>query len=641
VSDVFGISISALQAYQTALSVTSNNIANANTPGYAKETTDLTSAVPQSDGSAPIGAGVDVAGISRAYSQLNTNQLNSSQSTLGQLNSLQNYTNQIDNIVGTTAGGLSTAIQSYYSAWSTVSNDPTSTAARQALLGAAQSVAAAFSSTNSQLQGLNSSINANITADVTQINSLSSSIAALNQQIVVGTADAGGQPPNDLLDQRDQLVSNLSQLVGITTTTDPNGEMNIFVGTGQPLVLDSISTALTTIPNQFNASQLEVSTASNGNHPISGQITSGDLGGLLAARTQAVTPAINQLGQIAVALNQSANAQQDSGMDLNGQLGANLFSVGGPQAVSSLDNTDSTAATVSLLPNGAGVAALTGDNYLLTYQGGAYSLTNTSNGSAVAFTGNGTAGNPITAAGLSIVLSGTPAAGDEFLIEPTAQAAGTFNVALTNTSQLAAAGALQTSAAGTNAGNAAISSGTVVTASNPALLTTATIAFTSATTYSINGGANQPYTSGSNIPPSNPPTYGWQVQITGTPASGDTFTVQSNAGATGDNRNALASANQQTQGILSNGTVSINGAVSALITGVGSQAQQVNSSQTAQAAVNSQALANLQAYSGVNLDEEAANLLQWQQAYQSSAQALSIANSTFTFFMDSINGTYT
>jgi flagellar hook-associated protein 1 FlgK len=632
VSDVFGISISALQAFQTALQVTSNNIANANTPGYDKESVELTSAIPQSAGSAPIGAGVNVAGISRAFSQLSANQLNISQSNLGQLNSLQNYTGQIDNIVGTTAGGLSTAIQNYYSAWSTLSNDPTSTAARQALLSAAQSVSAAFSSTNSQLQALNSNINSAVVADVTQINSLSTSISALNQQIVVGTADDGGrQPPNDLIDQRDQLVSNLSKLVGITTTAGSNGAVNVFVGNGQPLVLGNVTTPLTTIPNQFNATQVEVSIASNGTNPISSQLTSGDLGGLLAARTQAVEPAINQLGQIATALSQTANAQQNSGLDLNGQLGANLFSVGGPQASSSASNTDATSATVSI----ANVGALTTDDYVLRYQGGTYSLTNASDGTAVAFTGSGTALSPISAAGLSIVLSGTPASGDQFLIKPTAQAAATFSVALTGTSQLAAAGAIQTSAANSNAGNATISSGTVITASNPALLNPVNIQFTSATTYSINGGANQPYTSSGNIAQN-----GWQVQITGTPVAGDTFTVQSNAGGKGDNRNALASANQQTLGVLSNGTISVNGAVGALITGIGSQAQQVNTAQTAQTAVNSQALQNVQSVSGVNLDEEAASLLQWQQAYQASAQALNIANSTFTFFMDSINGTY-
>ncbi len=630
-SDVFSISISALQAFQTAIQVTSNNIANANTPGYAKETALLTSAVPQTNGSASIGAGVNVAGISRAYSQLAADQLNGSQSTLSQLNSLQSYTNQIDNIVGTTAGGLSTALQSYYNAWSTVANTPTSTAARQALLSAAQSVASAFQTTNSQLQNLSSNVNSSISADVTQINSISSSIAKLNNQIAVATANAGGQAPNDLIDQRDQLVSNLSQLVGVSTTQGDNGAVNVFIGNGQPLVLQNTATTLTTVPNQFNATQLEVASSADPNNPISSQITSGDLGGLLAARTQAVYPAINQLGQIATALSQSANAQQSTGLDLNGNFGANMFSVGGPTAVASSNNSDATSAAVSV----ANVGALTSNNYLLGYQGGSYSLTNAATGAAVAFTGNGTAGSPITADGLSIVLSGTPAAGDQFLIQPTAQAAGSFGLALSSTSQIAAAGAVRTSAATTNAGNGTISSGTVVTPSNPNLLSTATITFTSPTTYSINGAGSYAYTSGGSISQN-----GWQIAITGAPAAGDVFTVQSNAGGTGDNTNALASANQQSQGVLQNGVTSITGAVSALITGIGSQAQQVNTAQTAQTAVNSQAQQTVQSISGVNLDEEAANMLQWQQAYQASAQALSIANSTFTFFMNSINGTY-
>jgi flagellar hook-associated protein 1 FlgK len=631
VSDIFGISISALQAFQTALSVTSNNIANANTPGYSRETAELSNAAPQSEVSAPIGGGVVVSSINRAYSQLADNQLNSSQSTLGQLNSLQGYTNQIDNIVGTTAGGLSAALSSYYSAWSGVANDPTDPAARQALLSTAQSVASAFQSTGSQLQGLNSNIDQGITADVTQINSLAKSIAALNGQIQVGTNNAGGQAPNDLIDQRQQLVSNLSQLVGISTTTDSNGELSVFIGNGQALVLQNNATALTTVPNQFDATELEVATAANPANPISSQITSGDLGGLFAARTQAVDPAINQLGQIATALSQSANSQQNTGLDLSGNFGANFFSVAGPQAFSSANNTGTASASVSI----ANVGALTANDYLLRYEGGAYSLTNAATGSAVAFTGNGTSGSPLTADGLSIVLSGTPASGDQFLIQPTAQAAGSFSVALTNVSQIAAAGAIKTSAADANSGSATISAGTVVTASNPNLLDTTTIEFTSPTAYSINGAGSFAYTSGGNIAQN-----GWQVQISGTPATGDIFAVQSNVGGTGDNRNALASANQQSQGILTGGTTSVNGAVSNLISGIGSQAQQVNTSQTAQTAVNAQALQSLQSVSGVNLDEEAANLLQWQQSYQAAAQALTIGNSTFDFFLSSINGTF-
>ena len=564
-----------------------------------------------------MGAGVSVGGVTRAYSQTAANQLNTSQSSLGQLNALQNYTSQIDNLFGTSAAGLTSALQNYYSGWAAVSDNPTSAAARQALLGDASALAQNLNTTSTQLNNLNTDVNTRITSDVQQINSVSTQIAKLNQQIANGSGV--GQAPNALLDQRDQLVSSLSQIVGVTTTSNNDGSINVFVGNGQPLVLDSTSYSLGTAPNQFNASQLEVAN-SNGN-PISSSITSGDLGGLLSARTQAIDPALNQLGQIATAVATSANTQQASGLDLNGQLGGALFSIGAPVANASIKNTSAVSASVSI----SNIGALTADNYVLSYAAGAYSLTDQTTGANVAVTGAGTVASPLTANGLSIVLSGTPASGDQYLIQPTAQAAGTLSVALSNGSGLAAAGAVQTSAADTNTGTATISAGTVTNPADPNLLNTVTIAFTSPTTYTINGAGSFAYTSGGSITDN-----GWQTKISGTPAAGDTFTVQSNAGGTGDNTNALAFVNQQSQGYLSNGTESVSGAVSALISGAGAQAQQVNTAQTAQTAVNTQAQTNVQSVSGVNLDEEAANLMQWQQSYQAAAQALSVANGLFT-----------
>jgi flagellar hook-associated protein 1 FlgK len=630
---VFGISVSALQAFQNAINVTSNNVANASTPGYDRETVNLTEAIPQSNGTATVGAGVVVAGISRAYSQAAANQLNASQSSLGQLNALQNYSTQIDNLFGTTVGGLSTTLQSFYSAFSDVANDPTSTASRQALLGQAQNVANSFQNASGDLNSLNTDVNSRITADVQQINSIASAISTLNQQIVVATAQGGNQPPNELLDQRDQLVSNLSQLVGVSTTADADGSLNVFVGNGQPLVLQGQTTPLTTVQNQFNASQLEIGTSQGSQ--ISSDITSGDLGGLLAARTQVINPALNQLGQIATALSQTVNSQQSDGLDLSGNLGANIFSVGTPVATASSKNTDAVTASVSVNANGLG--ALTADNYLLTFKAGAPTLTDTTTGVSVTPAGAGTVASPYTANGVSIVLSGVPAAGDQFLIQPTATAAASLKVVLTDPSKIAAAGAITTAAAGTNTGAATISSGTVLDSANPNLLQPVTIQFTTPpTTYSVNGGPGVAYVNGGNID-----VNGWQVQISGTPANGDVFSVSSNAGGTGDNRNALAAANLQNVGVLQNGTTSITAGVSALITGIGSQAQQINTAQTAQSAVNSQAQNSVQSISGVNLDEEAASLLQWQQAYQAAAQALAIGNTLFTTLINSVNGTYT
>jgi flagellar hook-associated protein 1 FlgK len=631
VSDVFGISVSALQAFQNAINVTANNVANASTPGYDRETVNLAEAIPQSNGAATVGAGVVVNGISRAFSQAAANQLNTSQSSLGQLNALQSYSNQIDNLFGTTAGGLSTALQNFYSGFSNVANNPTSTASRQALIGQAQGVANSFQNASGELNALNTDVNSRISSDVTQINSIAKAISLLNNQIVTGTAQAGGQPPNQLLDQRDQLVSSLSQLVNVTTTTDPNGALNVFIGNGQPLVLQAQTMNLTTVANQFNASQLEIGSAASG-AVISNNITSGNLGGLLAARSQVINPALNQLGQVATAFAQTVNSQQAQGLDLSGNLGANIFSVGAPLATGSSANTDAVTASVSVNANGLG--ALSANDYILSFVGGTPKLTNTSDGTSVTPAGAGTAASPYTAAGISIVLSGVPANGDQFLVQPTATAASSLKVVLSNPSQIAAAGAIKTAAAGTNGGAATISSGTVLNSANPNLLTPATITFANPpTSYSINGGAPVAYVSGGNIA-----VNGWQVQISGTPASGDSFTVGSNAGGTGDNRNALAAANQQNVGVLQNGTTSITGGVSALITGLGSHAQQINTAQAAQAAVNTQALTAVQSKSGVNLDEEAAALLQWQQAYQAAAHALTIGASLFTTLINAVNG---
>jgi flagellar hook-associated protein 1 FlgK len=629
-SDVFGISVSALQAFQQAINVASNNVANASTPGYDRETVNLTEAIPQSNGAATIGAGVVVSGINRAYSQAAANQLNTSQSSLGQLNALQNYSNQIDNLFGTTVGGLSTALQNFYSAFSNVANNPTSTASRQALIGQAQSVASSFQNASGELNSLSVDVNSRITADVTQINSIAKAISTLNNQIVTGTAQDGGHPPNELLDQRDQLVSSLSQLVGISTTTDSNGALNVFIGNGQPLVLQGQTTALTTVANQFNATQLEISTSTS-SAVISNNITSGDLGGLLAARAQVINPALNQLGQIATALSQTVNSQQAAGLDLSGNLGANIFSVSAPLATGSSRNTDAVTASVSVNANGLG--ALTANDYVLSFVGGTPKLTNTSDGTSVTPAGAGTVASPYIGAGISIVLSGAPANGDQFLVQPTATAAAGLKVVLSNPSQIAAAGAIKTAAAGANTGAAGISSGTVLNSADPLLLTPVTITFANPpSSFSVNGGPAVAYTSGGNID-----VNGWQVQISGAPASGDIFTVHSNAGGTGDNRNALAAANQQNVGVLQNGTTSITGGISALITGLGSQAQQINTAQTAQAAVNAQAFTSVQSTSGVNLDEEAASLLQWQQAYQAAAHALAIGNSLFTTLIAAVN----
>jgi flagellar hook-associated protein 1 FlgK len=627
VPDIFDISVSALNAFQKAITVTGNNIANVNTPGYSRQRVDLVSRQPQFFGNGWVGDGVDVSTVRRSFDQASINQLNTSESALGQLDAFKTYTDQIDNLFSNKGGGISAAVQTFFNAASDVANDPTSASARQAFLGAAQTLAGTIRNASQQLDAINADVNQRLAADVSQVNSYARSIADLNTRIVNSPGGAVGQPPNDLLDQRDQLVTQLSKLVAVTTTKDSNGALNVFVGTGQGLVLNGKSNDLKLVPGNFDPSRLEIGFATTGNNIISSNFTSGEIAGLLDARTQLTDPLRSQLGQLTTSLAQSVNQQQNQGLDLNGALGQDLFSFTGPQGIASTQNTGSGTATVSI----SNLGALTADSYQLTYNAGAYVLTRVSDGSTVPTTGAGTALSPLSAEGIDIVIGGTPANGDQFRIEPTSRAAGSLNVAFSSTSQIAAAGAVRTNAASANTGTGSVTAGVVVDATDPNLFNTTTIAFTSATTYSVNGAGSFAYTPGSNIT-----LNGWQVQISGAPAVGDSFTVQRNTGASGDNRNALAIANVQNQGVLSNGTVSVTGALNSLITGVGTKAQQTNFAQAAQTAVNTSAKQQVQSVSGVNLDEEAAALLQWQQAYQAAAQALKIGASLFQTLLSTV-----
>jgi flagellar hook-associated protein 1 len=270
------------------------------------------------------------------------------------------------------------------------------------------------------------------------------------------------------------------------------------------------------------------------------------------------------------------------------------------------------------------VGQLTTSNYQLSYTGGAWSLRNADTGAAVTMTGAGTAGSPFVAEGLSFVVSGVPTNGDRFLIQPTAAAIDGLDVLITDPSRVAAAAPIRTSVAGGNLGNGTISAGEVLTVGNAALRTTATIQFTSATTYSINGAGSFTYASGGNIDAN-----GWRVAISGTPQTGDTFTVSDNTGGVGDNRNALALSSVLGQGLFSGGTESLNASSSRLVGRVGVQANQAQVSRDAQQIVLDDTVSANEQVTGVNLDEEAANMLRYQQAYQAAAQMIRVTQELF------------
>ncbi|MHB8745782.1 MAG: flagellar hook-associated protein FlgK [Gammaproteobacteria bacterium] len=646
--DMLGIGVTALLAFQRSLATTGHNIANVNTAGYNRQTVDLSANTPQFASNGFVGTGVQITGVNRIYSEFISNQVLGNNTAASRLSSYSQLTSQVDNLLANANTGLSAGLQNFFGATHDVANDPTSTPGRQTMLSQGQSLVDRFHSLDASLNDLSTGVTTQLNNEVTTINSLAQAIAKVNNDIVVATGMAGGQPPNDLLDKRDNLIQQLTQHVGVTVTRQDNGAKNIFIGNGQNLVAGNQAASLSISNNQYDPTQAEITlNTGSGSAVVSNSLSGGTIGGLLDFRDQVLNPTHNQLGRIAIGLAQTFNAQQRAGMALNGQLGQDFFTPPATRVLSSTNNTGSATVSAQI----SNVSALTADDYLLQYDGANYKLTNLTSSTTQTL---GAAG-PFTVAGVTINPTGAANAGDRFLIQPTRTAAGSLQTALTDPRQIAAAAPIASSAATTNTGTGAISAGVVTNITNAAFTTTAgaltppvSIKFTSPTTYQIinttssavlDTGTYTPGT-GKNIFPSDNLAldYGYQVRITGAPATGDSFAVNYNTGGVGDNRNALALAAFQTKGVFDGGTVSYGQANGQLVAKVGTQANSAQNNLTAQTTLLQQAKSQQASLSGVNLDEEAANMLKFQQAYQAAAQVISIGSSLFNTLLGAVRG---
>jgi flagellar hook-associated protein 1 FlgK len=631
-ADLLSTSVSGLLAFQQALDVTSNNISNAATPGYSVETANFTEAPGQSTGIGFVGSGVDVQSITRNYNEYLAQQVRNSQASYSSSNTLATQAGQVDSMLSDSSTGLTATLQSFVNSLQAVASTPSSTSARQALLNQAQALAQQLTSYDSQISQFGSQLETQLSSDVSQVNSITSNIASLNRQIAAEST--AGQTPNQLMDQRDQLIDHLSQYVSVQTATESNGSMDVYIGTGQALVTGGTAAKMSTIPGTYDASELGIAISSGAGTPadITSEISGGELGGLLSARSQVLDPARNAIGQVSVAVATIVNQQQQSGMDLTGAQGQPMFTVGGVQVLADTNNTGSASLSVT---RGA-LSSLTTDDYKLQYTGGAWQLTDVTTGQSVAMSGNGTGATPFQAAGLSIVTSGAPASNDSFLIQPTAAAAAGFGVSLANPAQIAAASLVQGAAGVANTGGATVSAASVT---NPAawVSDTYTVTFGAGNAYTVkNSGGTQiasgTYTSGTPIS-----FNGAQLTLSGSPASGDTFTVGLNNPAnTGDNSNILAMSSALQASALNGGTASVTGSANSLISQIGVVTQQAQSNATAQQTVNQSATTARNNVSGVNLDQEAAKMLQYQQAYQAMAQVIQASSQMFTSLITAI-----
>ncbi len=624
-SSMLSTGVSGLMAFQTALDTTSHNISNSATPGYSRQSVDLSAAQPNFTGGGYIGSGVNVTTVSRAYNDLIATQVRSSSSGKSQWDTYSSMADSVNNLFGDSSTGLSTTLQNFFNAFQSVANSPQSSSERQVLLSQAQTLVDQMKAYGTRLNDLGTQVNSQLGTEATAISGLAQNIASLNAQITAATG-RGGNPPNDMLDQRDTLIDQLSTHTNVSTVKQSDGSVNVFIGSGQPLVVGAVAAKVVATADPYDPTRSGLSfQSSSGTTDITSALSGGAVGGLLSVRAQVLDPASSALGQVAVTLSTLINQQQNAGMDLHGSLGANMFTVGGVDVLANKANAGSASPSVTR----SDPSALTGSNYLLTKTASGWALQNTSTGAAVTMTGAGTVGSPFVADGLSITLSGTATTGDRFLIRPTSSAVTGMDMSLKDPNGIAAAAPIIATASSANTGKATITQGAVVNASNAQLRSPITIQFLSATTYTTDGGTTtNTYTSGQPIT-----VNGWQATITGTPATGDTFTVKDNTGGTGDNRNALLLGNLLNKDYLSAGTTSVNDLVGQWVADIGVKSNQAQSNLSIQTALHNDNISAQQSVSGVNIDEEAANLLRYQQAYTAAAQVIATSNKLFDSLM--------
>lgn len=626
-ADLLNTALSGLSSYQRALTVVSHNISNANTPGFNRQSTELGTR-PQ-DLNGLVGNGVQIESIRRNYDSFLTEQLRTTTSEQKRLESFHNMAAVIDDILADPEGGVTPALQSFFSALQDVSTDPSSTTARISLLHEAETMAQRFQYIDARMADQETSVNNNITDLVSEINTLATSIKEVNVDIL-GSRNGTGETSPDLLDKRDRLLQELSEKVSVSVLQQTDGTINVFIGNGQTLVTNNNAFQLKTISDPTDAESLKIAYSGiTGTVDITGALSGGELGGVLDYRSQLLGNARNRLGRLAVAVSEAVNRQHQVGMDLNGNLGGNFFSLTPPAAIANTANTG--AATVTLAY--ADETAITDQDYTLTRNAADWTLTSADGTSTI--TG---AGPTLTLDGLTVTIGGgAPVLNDSFLIRPTRTAASNLQVSLTDPNLIAAAAPVKTTTALTNTGSASIDSGTVLDATNANLLNPVSVEFTSATTYNLVNtttgavlAAAQPYTNGANIDYN-----GWRIVISGTPANGDRFDVSTNSGGASDNRNSLLLGALQNKAILNGSKTTFQEDYGSLNAVVGAQTRQAEINRDVQTSLLETTQAQRDSVSGVNLDEEAADLIKYQQAYQAAARVIATADNLFQSLINS------
>lgn len=543
-ADLLNNAMSGLKAYQRALATTGHNIANASTEGFSRQRVIFAARPPETI-NAP-GNGVRIAGIRRDYDSFLTNQLRDAVSQQQSLSVFQGQSALIDDILADPQGGITPALQNFFSGMQEVADDPGSIPGRVSMLAQASAMVERFRSLDQRFSEQALATNTRIKDMVNRINDAALSLRDVNVEILSNRSGQTGSIPPDLLDRRDAVLQELSGYVGVSVVENADQTINVFIGSGQTLVTNNNVFKIEALADSADASLLRINYQGiSGNGDISGSLQGGELGGLIEFSRNFLGTVRNQLGQVAIGIAMAMNEQHRQGMDLNNNLGGDLFNIAGPLVLGNNNNTGTATVAATLVDE----SVLTDQNYALSFDGANWTMTADDGSSSI------TGAGPLLALdGFSLNIGGAAAAGDQFIVRPTRLGAQSISMAIINPREVAAALPVTASANLNNASTAGISRGDVLDIGNANLQDPIEIRFnTPPNTYDIRNAttgavllAGEPYGSGSNIDYN-----GWRVQITGTPQAGDRFNVSSNAGGSSDNRNALALAALQSAPSLS------------------------------------------------------------------------------------------
>ena len=679
---LLNIGMSGLSASQSSLATTGNNIANVDTAGYSRQQTVQGTKSSQQYGSVFIGTGTTLADVRRVYNSYLETQLHTATSLNSESASFLAQAKPLDGTLSDVNTGLTGVLQKFFTTMQGVSTSATDDTSRQSVLTGAQALTGRFNSIAKQLNDQNTTINGSLSDMTAQVNKLANSIAALNQKI--GEISTSGGAPNDLLDSRNEAVRQLSELTG-AQVVERGTSFDVYVGSGQPLVIGNTTNSLSTVPSKDDPTRLGIQMdRGSSTIDITSVINGGEIGGLLTYRKEVLDPSLNELGRVALVIADQINSQQAQGIDKNGDFGAAIFNnINSAALISqrSIAQSGNSAGSGNLDVTIKDTGKLTTSDYQVTFTSATDYSVKRSDGTDMGTFSTNTTPPPVID-GFSLALKGGAlSAGDSFKVTPTRNAAASIQTVLTDPKKIAAAGPLTGVASANNSGTYTQPTLTdKINIYNPAAQAEMQTALKYSTPVKLvfgeASGGSQPYTmvdakgglisSGTIVPgqantldlkvgmvdangakimdtsvtPNVQKTFTVQTTVGGTPKDGETFTMNMTGAASSDNRNAQALVGLQTKQTVDTGSaskgISLTDAYNKLVTNVGTKTAQGKSDVEATTAILTQAAGARDSLSGVNLDEETGNLVKYQQYYTASSQIIKAAQETFATLINSL-----